>query len=204
MGRWLSRSYLRWRSTMKYKSSAENALLKYEQVQEEDAKLTREEKAQKLEKIQRNISFLHKLQKKYSQEPKSRQLEIQEKSEQEARELEEKKRKEEICLAIKESRKQLFQEAGGRLDDKSAEQVKGLIDSWRQEEKRWFLNQKDYSEFFGKTDFYKAFGQPDKKQLISNYYYFYYACKDGTVQLEIDADSLSEENIIRVSEMNIF
>jgi len=147
------------------------------------------------------------------------------KREREEQQVQAQKRADEIRLAMKESRQRLMREAGGRLDDKSAEEVKRLVDNWRTPQGSlqvspynfdlWQLYMKDYEESFHTNDFYKAFGQPQRKQLINravagifglvdhDFYYFYYQCKDGTVQIEIDADSLSKEDLVLVSGLNI-
>lgn len=113
------------------------------------------------------------------------------------------KQVEEIRLARKESRQRLIREAGGRLNDKSAEEVKRLVDEWtgitRLIGEKW-----SDPQLFGTSDFYKAFGQPQRKQLISSHYYFYYGCRNGTVQMEVDANSLDKEGCIMVSDLNIF
>ena len=54
-----------------------------------------------------------------------------------------------------------------------------------------------------RNNFCEAFGQPQRKQLIAGKYYFYYDCRDGTVQIGIDADSLDRENYVCVSDLNI-
>jgi len=131
----------------------------------------------------------------------------------EEQQVEAQRKGEEIRLAMKENRRQLFQEAGGRLNDKSAEDVKRLIDNWRTPQGSLQVNPYDYdvwqqyvSDFkdsLHANSFYKAFGQPQRKQLIADHYYFYYECTDGTAQIEIDADSLSKENLVLVSGLNI-
>lgn len=137
----------------------------------------------------------------------------EDKRKQKARQLEERKRAEDIRFTLQESRKRLIREAGGTLGDKSAEEVKRLVDEWRQDGsggRRWSLEREEYARFFGAGDFYKAFGQPQRKQLISgdgvfgsDHYYFYYQCRDGTVQMRIDAEPLSKENLVLVSELNV-
>ena len=41
-----------------------------------------------------------------------------------------------------------------------------------------------------KADFVQLMGEPDKTQLIGGRAYWYYTCKDGTVQLDLDAGNL--------------
>ncbi len=147
------------------------------------------------------------------------------KREREEQQIQAQKKAEEIRVAMKENRQRLIREAGGRLDDKSAEEVKRLIDNWRTPQGSlqvnpydfdlWQQYMKDYEESFDTGDFYEAFGQPERKQLINrpvagifglvdrDFYYFYYQCRDGTVQIEIDANSLSKEDIVLISGLNI-
>jgi hypothetical protein len=124
------------------------------------------------------------------------------KREREEQQVQAQKHAGEIRLARKESRLRLIHEAGGRLDDKSAEQVKRLVDEWT---KTPTLVDESWSDpqLFGGTDFYKAFGQPRRKQLMGGHYYFYYDCKDGLVQIEIDAGFLDKAGCIIVSDLNI-
>jgi len=166
-------------SSEEIKNTAANAVLEHERVREAEAKRVREEQ----------------------------QVQAQKKAE-------------EIRLAMKENRQRLIRDAAGRLDDKSAEEVKRLIDNWRTPQGSLQVNPydfdvwqqyiNDYKDSFHTSDFYKAFGQPQRKQLISgdgnfspDHYYFYYQCSDGTAQIEIDADSLSKENLVLVSGLNI-
>ncbi|MCL5279695.1 MAG: hypothetical protein M1376_07290 [Planctomycetes bacterium] len=124
------------------------------------------------------------------------------KREREEQQIQAQKHAEEIRLARKESRQRLIHEARGRLDDKSAEQVKRLVDEWA---KTPTLVDESWSDpqLFGTTDFYKAFGQPRRKQLIGSHYYFYYDCEDGLVQIEIDAGFLDKAGCIIVLDLNI-
>jgi hypothetical protein len=151
--------------------------------------------------------------------------EAEAKRQREERQAQAQKKAEEIRLALKEARQRLIREAGGRLDDKSAEEVKRLVDNWRTPQGSgslevipsydsdidvWVQYNADCKNSFHAGDFYKAFGRPERKQLISgdgvfnpDHYYFYYECKDGTAQIEIDATSLSKENLVLVSGLNI-
>jgi hypothetical protein len=160
--------------------------------------------------------------------------EAEEKRKRNARQLEERKRAEDIRLRLQEARERLIRTCAGRLDDKSAEEVKKLVDDWKQVgglvenwrgvvvgvvERRskppcsddlWELQKDDFAKFFGASVFYRAFGQPERKQFIggdsifgSGRYYFYYQCKDGTVQMEVNPDSLDKEGYILVSGLNI-
>ena len=138
-------------------------------------------------------------------------------------EKEAQKKAEELHLAHKEAMQRLVQEAGGRLDDKSAQEVNRLVDRWRAIGVLYYLDQDvsdtplvldKYRELMRNlsdtlkqlqtmNNFHKAFGQPQRTQLISGLYYLYYDCRDGTVQMEIEADSLDRENHVRVRGLNI-
>jgi hypothetical protein len=137
------------------------------------------------------------------------------------------KQAEEIHLTRKEAMQRLIREAGGTLDDKSAEEVKRLVDRWRAFYPLCFgppLTLPEYGELLrdlidkleqlrATNNFYKAFGQPLRKQFIGgsngvfsspSYYYFYYRCRDGTVQMRIDGQELSGDNpMVFVSELNV-
>ncbi len=133
-----------------------------------------------------------------------------ERKEQEEQQVQAQKQAEEIRLALKEARQRLIREAGGRLDDKSAEEVKRLVDEWPRVAASLDENvfggsawQQESPQFFAPSYFYAVFGQPQRKQLISGHYYFYYQCRDGTAQIEIDAARLSNENLVLVSGLNI-
>ncbi len=134
----------------------------------------------------------------------------EDKRKQEARALQERQQAEARRLKLQESREQLFRACAGSLDHKSAEDVKRLVDQWNQTESLWELPQEDFPKFFSVGVFYRTFGQPQRKQLISGdtvfssgHYYFYYPCRDGTVQMEVDAKSLSERDLVFISALNV-
>jgi len=113
------------------------------------------------------------------------------------------KQAEDIRLAFRESRERLLRIGAGRLDDKSAEEVKKLLEGWTRGADD--LNVDERGEYFSADVFYRVFGQPQRKQFISSdyAYYLYYECKDGMVQIKVLA-ALLEENVVLVSDFNIF
>ena len=147
------------------RSSAENALLKYEQAQEEEAKRKREEDEEK--KVQ------------------------------------EQKELEETRLVFRVNRERILRIGAGNLHDKSAEEVRKLVNDWNHEENRWKLNDRDLEEFFNLNIFHKTFGEPQRKQFFSGDFYFYYECKDGMVQVQVSAARL-EKNLVFIDEFSIF
>jgi hypothetical protein len=131
---------------------------------------------------------------------------------------EEQKQAEGIRAEFRESRDRLIRIGAGSLRDKSAEEIKKLVDGWTPQkgdptQYYWFileflpnLNDEELREYFSADVFYKVFGQPQRKQFINSdgVYYFYYDCKDGLVQIEVPAELLSEKNVVLVSDFNIF
>jgi hypothetical protein len=117
--------------------------------------------------------------------------------------VQEQKQAEDIRLAFRESRERLPRIGAGRLDDKSAEEVKKLLEGWTRGVDD--LNVDERGEYFSADVFYRVFGQPQRKQFISSdyAYYLYYECKDGMVQIKVLA-ALLEENVVLVSDFNIF
>jgi hypothetical protein len=101
-------------------------------------------------------------------------------------------------------RKELIQNSNGTLRDKSAEQVKKLVDGWKDRGPWWEAD----SKFFSTETFYKVFGKPERTQFLSSQfehdsYYFLYNCKDGVVQIKVRASSL-DNNIVIVEDLIIF
>jgi hypothetical protein len=47
-----------------------------------------------------------------------------------------------------------------------------------------------------KGEFVKVAGSPDKTQTVGNKIYWYYNCKDGTIQLEADAGALNAAGML--------
>lgn len=52
--------------------------------------------------------------------------------------------------------------------------------------------------------FYKVFGKPNKKQLLGDNYYFYYKCKDGMIQLEINKYALDRFDDASIKRVNLY
>ena len=109
-------------------------------------------------------------------------------------------------IEFETKRKELIQNSNGTLRDKSAEQVKKLVDRWKEGSWRW----EKYSKFFSVETFYEVFGKPDRKQFLSSgnewqsSYYFLYNCKDGVVQIKVRASQLDDNAIVIVEDLNIF
>lgn len=105
-------------------------------------------------------------------------------------------------IEFETKRKELIQNSNGTLRDKSAQQVKKLVDGWREGSWRW----QERAKFFSVETFYKVFGQPDRTQFISalNCYYFWYNCKDGVVQIKVHAEQLDDNSIVLIQDLNIF
>ena len=128
-------------------------------------------------------------------------------------------------IEFETNRKELIQNGGGTLRDKSAQQVKKLVDSWKKDN-YWGWQQEVWkieSKFSSTETFYEVFGTPPKTQLLSetkftdpqgyeqnivaykaDYYYFLYRCKDGAVQIKVDAYQLDNNNIVIIEGLNIF
>ena len=107
--------------------------------------------------------------------------------------------------------KKLIQSSNGTLRDKSAQQVKKLVDSWRERSWQWEDDYKFFPlEFFSLETFYKVFGKPDRTQFLSSEfewqssYYFLYNCKDGLVQIKVRAKQLDDNGIVIIEDLNIF
>jgi hypothetical protein len=116
-------------------------------------------------------------------------------------------RKERERIEFETNRKELVQNSNGTLRDKSAQQVKKLVDRWKEGLGRW--KWKEISKFFSVETFYKVFGEPDKKQFLSSQfepdsYYFLYNCKDGVVQIKVHAEQLDDNGIVLIQDLNIF
>jgi len=133
------------------------------------------------------------------------------------RERLERERAERERIGFETKIKELIQNSNGTLRDKSAQQVKKLVDSWQ--EVSWLWPEK--SEFSSIETFYKVFGQPDRKQFLSEkqvvgqwmydsivgdvyYYYFLYGCKDGTVRIKVNAHQLDDNGVVVIEDLNIF
>lgn len=125
--------------------------------------------------------------------------------------------------SLKADRDRLLNEAGGSLRGKSLEEVNKLLDDWMQNNRQFDMTaenvfgnlfsdwREEYLEFFSTSDFYRTFGEPLKKQLFdgggaidAGMYYFYYTCRDGTVQIEVDAGWLSKKNVVFVSRWSVY
>ena len=80
--------------------------------------------------------------------------------------------------------------------------------AWQEaEELARTLNKKN--DLFSLKNFSKVFGEPQRTQYLSmpyygNVYCFYYACKDGTVQIQVSASDLDDDGIVIIKELNIF
>lgn len=108
-------------------------------------------------------------------------------------------------------KKELIQHSDGTLINKSAQQVKKLVDKWIEGSvlPSWQNLAKERYKFFSIENFYKVFGEPDRKQFLSSRiepasYYFYYNCKDGVVQIKVHAGRLDDEGMVFIQELNIF
>ena len=69
------------------------------------------------------------------------------------------------------------------------------------------LTKKD--KLFSLKNFQKVFGEPQRTQYLSmpyygNVYCLYYACKDGTVQIQVSASDLDDDAIVIIKDLNIF
>ena len=129
---------------------------------------------------------------------------------QEEWEQKEHKRVEVVRAEFERSRERLTKISKGTLRDMSAQEVKKLVDEWRQESLRRELPSKEYPAFFSEATFYKIFGKPERKQFLSSigqftpdFYIFYYNCKDGIVQIQVIARYL-DDGIVIIKEFNIF
>jgi hypothetical protein len=137
------------------------------------------------------------------------------KQEQEKREQEERDRLEAVRAEFDKSRQRLTEMSNGTLKDKSAQEVKKLVDEWRRQESlRWQLAQQDHAGFlanFSAGTFYKIFGKPERQQFLSSnegfltvgYYYFLYRCKDGLVQIQVSASLLDDDGVVMITDLNI-
>jgi len=132
------------------------------------------------------------------------------KREEQEREREEKERVELLRTEFKKSRERLIQITNGTLKDKSAQEVKKIVDEWSQESLCWELSQKDYADFFSKITFYRILGKPERQQFLSgtpfvsaDYYLFYYNCKDGLVQIQISGVALDDNGRVFIEGLNI-
>lgn len=52
--------------------------------------------------------------------------------------------------------------------------------------------------------FYDVFGEPEKRQLVGDNYYFYYNCKEGMVQLDINGYLLDNEDVVLIKSVNVY
>jgi hypothetical protein len=114
---------------------------------------------------ERTVAYEQKMQRDYEQKMERERLE---------REQVEGRR-----IEFETKKKELIQNGNGTIRDKSAQEVKKLVDSWKEESWRWI----DGTEFLSVDNFYKVFGEPSRKQLLSSEfepasYYFLYECKD--------------------------
>lgn len=130
---------------------------------------------------------------------------IQQEREEEERERLEREQAERERIEFETKIKELIQNSNGTLRDKSAQQVKKLVDSWR--EVMWLWPEKP--EFSSVETFYKVFGKPDRTQFLSSRlspdsYYFLYNCKDGLVQIKVSAHQLDDNGIVIIEDLNIF
>lgn len=121
----------------------------------------------------------------------------------------------------KKERAEFIRSGTGSLKDKTAQEVKRLVDRWIDDRMIW-LSDKHYAlsvqgqympvegddEHYSLNsleNFYKVFGKPQSTQFLSafNCYYFWYVCKDGKVQIEVDADRL-DHDVVYIAGVNIF
>lgn len=103
--------------------------------------------------------------------------------------------------AWKVDRAKFIENAPGSLKNMEAPEVKKLVDDWG--EGAW--GYRGSSEFFSVETFYKVFGRPESTQFISafNCYYFWYDCKDGKVQIQVNANNF-DNNTVYIDGLNIF
>lgn len=143
------------------------------------------------------------------------------KREREKQEQEQRDRVEAVRAEFEKSRERLTKMGNGTLKDKSAQEVKKLLDEWQRQGFLWVVpgsltwnileRDKDaFSANFSTGTFYKIFGKPKKQQYLSgtpfvepNCYIFYYDCKDGLVQIKVDAEDLDDEGVVRIIDLNI-
>jgi len=133
------------------------------------------------------------------------------KRDREKQEQQERDRVERERAEFEKSRERLIKIANGSLKDKSAQEVKKLLGEWNRQ--RFLIPEKDKDTFsanFSAETFYKIFGKPVRKQFLSSIgllmvdsYVFYYDCKDGLVQIRVDAGDLDDSGIVRIIELNI-
>ena len=70
---------------------------------------------------------------------------------------------------------------------------------------RELMNQSQEPDICSVESYYRVFGEPKRTQFLSAFgcYYFWYTCKDGNVQIQVDADLL-DDNVVRIDNLNIF
>lgn len=119
--------------------------------------------------------------------------------------------------AWRANRAKFIENAAGSLRDMWAPEIKKIVDTWR--EGYWACEENDRAEFFSVENFYKVFGRPKRIALIENAslndappgfiipeedsYYFYYNCKGGVAQIEVDAEDFGQ-GIVYIPGLNIF
>jgi len=130
-------------------------------------------------------------------------------------ERKERERVQGVRAEFKKSRQRLSQMSKGTLKDKSAEEIKKLMDHWKEELYLVLLAGTEvfegyYPQFFSQETFYKIFGKPVRQQFISSNglstgdsYIFYYNCKDGLVQIQISAAALDDNGIVLIEGLNV-
>ena len=107
--------------------------------------------------------------------------------------------------AWKANRAKFIENAPGSLKDMWAPEVKKLVDDWGGGGGRGISKFFSAETFFSVETFYKVFGRPESTQFISalNCYYFWYNCKDGKVQIQVDAN-IFDNNTVYIDGLNIF
>jgi hypothetical protein len=143
-------------------------------------------------------------------------------------ERKERERVEGVRAEFEKSRERLTKICKGTFKDKSTQEVKKLVDEWRQESllrklefggERWRndfyekitpMEHKVLSDYFSIETFYKIFGKPVRQQFMSSNglstgdsYIFYYNCKDGLVQIQISARALDDNGIVLIEGLNV-
>ena len=131
------------------------------------------------------------------------------KQEREEQEKKVRKEKERILTELEANRKELIKQGGGTLRNKSTQEVKKLVDTWDVHivDMYYYFNTKEDVEiiikYFSVEKFYQIFGRPERTQLIDDYYFLYYNCKDGIVQIGITASDFDDDEV-SIKELNIF
>jgi len=110
------------------------------------------------------------------------------------------------CERLKKEWAEFIQSCDGSLRNKTAQEVKKLVDQYNKDKWHECKEEGDYSL----ENFHKVFGKPLKTQFISGSvsmggrYYLWYTCKDGNAQITVDAYALDEKGRVVILDLSIF